>query len=211
MEQLYTIAVIGGTGKAGQYLVKELIKQGYKIKILLRNPEKFQNESPLVEKVSGDVRNYESVFSLVNGCDAVISTLGQPKGEAPVFSEAAQNIIKAINALGVKWYISITGLTIDTPFDKKSRGTKFQSKLMRILFPSVIADKQKEYKIISNSALDWTIIRLPFIELTESMNEINISLEDSPGKKTSSTSLACFLIKQLSDKKYIGKSPFIAN
>ena len=89
MEQLYTIAVIGGTGKAGQYLVKELIRQGYKIKILLRNPEKFQNESPLVEKVSGDVRNYESVFSLVNGCDAVISTLGQPKGEAPVFSEAA--------------------------------------------------------------------------------------------------------------------------
>jgi len=211
MEKSYTIAVIGGTGKAGQYLVRELIKNGYKIKLLLRNPEKFPTESPLVEKVQGDVRNFESVHSLINGCDAVISTLGQSKGELPVFSVAAQNITRAMNSLNIQRYLVVTGLTLDTPHDKKSFGTKLQSKIMRICFPAIIANKQKEYEIISESALDWTIIRLPFIELTESTGEIKISLTDCPGKKISSTDLANFLINQLTDDKFIRKAPFVAN
>jgi len=211
MEKSYTIAVIGGTGKAGQYLVRELIKNGYKIKLLLRNPEKFPTESPLVEKVHGDVRNFESVHSLINGCDAVISTLGQSKGELPVFSVAAQNITRAMNSLNIQRYLVVTGLTLDTPHDKKSFGTKLQSRIMRICFPAIIANKQKEYEIISESALDWTMIRLPFIELTESTGEIKISLTDCPGKKISSTDLANFLINQLTDDKFIRKAPFVAN
>jgi putative NADH-flavin reductase len=211
MEQLYTIAVIGGTGKAGQYLVKELIRQGYQIKILLRNPGKFENENPLIEKIKGDVRNYQSVYSLVKGCNTVISTLGQPKGEALLFSIAAQNIIKAMYELNVKRYIYITGLTIETHNDKKSGSTKLKSKMMKICFPSIIADKQKEYEMVASSALDWTIIRVPFIELTNSSAEINISLTDCPGKKISSSRLAGFLVNQITDNQFIRQAPFIAN
>ena len=211
MEQLYTIAVIGGTGKAGQYLVRELIRQGYKIKMLVRNPEKFKLDKSGVEIIQGDVRRYESVYSLINGCSAVISTLGQTKGETPVFSITAQNITKAMNLLYVQRYLVITSLTLDTPDDKKSRGTKFQSKMMKLIFPSIIADKQKEYEIISKSALDWTVVRLPFIKLTESTGEIKISLTDCPGKKISSTDLSNFLIDQLTDERFIRKAPFIAN
>jgi putative NADH-flavin reductase len=211
MEKLYTIAVIGGTGKAGQYLVKELVKQGYKIKMLVRNPEKFQIESPLVEKIQGNVRNYESVCSLITGCDAVISTLGQTKGESPVFSVAAQNITKAMNSFNVQRYLMVTGLTLDTPDDKKGLGTKFQSKMMKLIFPSIIADKQKEFEIISKSNLDWTVVRVPFIEQSKLTGEIKISLIDCPGKKISSTDLSNFLIDQLTDSRFIRKTPFIAN
>jgi len=44
MQQNIKIAVLGGTGKAGKYLVKQLRKQGFQIKLLLRNPEKFSNQ-----------------------------------------------------------------------------------------------------------------------------------------------------------------------
>jgi putative NADH-flavin reductase len=71
MEQLNKIAAIGGTGKAGKYLVNQLVDQGFKIKVLLRNPEKLETTSHLVEKITGDVRNYESVYNLINGCSAV--------------------------------------------------------------------------------------------------------------------------------------------
>jgi len=211
MEKLYTIAIIGGTGKAGQYLIRELIRQEYKIKMLVRNPEKLKIDQSIVEIIQGDVLNYESVYSLISDCDAVISTLGQTKGELPMFCIAAQNIIKAMKSLNVQRYLMVTGLTIDTPGDQKSFGTKLQSKIMRICFPSIINDKQKEFEIISESNLDWTIIRLPFIELTESTGEIRISLADCPGKKISSTDLANFLIDQLSDNQFIRKAPFIAN
>ena len=42
MEKYNKIAVIGGTGKAGKYLVKQLVNQGFKIKVLLRNPDKLE-------------------------------------------------------------------------------------------------------------------------------------------------------------------------
>ena len=211
MEQLVKIAVIGGTGKAGKYLVNQLVSQGFKIKVLLRNPDKFEITSTLVEKVIGDVRNYESVYSLIEGCSSVISTLGQTKGENPIFSQATSNIIKVMNALNVKRYIMITGLTLNTVYDRKSFKTKLLSKFMKISFPAIVADKQKEYLILSASNLDWTVIRLPLIEQTESSGTIKISLTDCPGKKISSTDLAIFLINQLSDGSYIRKSPFISN
>lgn len=36
------IAVIGGTGKSGKFLVKQLLNQGFHINLLLRNPQNFQ-------------------------------------------------------------------------------------------------------------------------------------------------------------------------
>ncbi len=211
MEKLNKIAVIGGTGKAGKYLVKQLVNHGFKIKVLLRNPDKLTFSSPLIEKVKGDVANYEAVFSLIQGCNAVISTLGQSKGENPIHSLASSNIIKAMNSLDISRYIVITGLTIDTPFDKKRFKTKLLSAIMKLSFPAIIADKQKEYAVISGSTLNWTIVRLPLIEQTETKGSIKSSLNDCPGKKISTTDLACFLINQLSDDTFIRKSPFIAN
>ncbi|HRZ41491.1 MAG TPA: SDR family oxidoreductase [Bacteroidales bacterium] len=211
MEKFNKIAIIGGTGKAGKFLVKHLVNQGFTIKVLLRNPDKLKISSPLIEKVTGDVTDYETVFSLIDGCNAVISALGQSKGEKPVHSVSSSNIIRAMNSFNIRRYIVITGLTIDTPFDRKSFKTKLLSKIMKLSYSAVIADKQREYSIISESNLDWTIVRLPLIEPSETSGAIKVSLTDCPGRKISTTDLAVFLIKQLSNESYIKKSPFISN
>jgi putative NADH-flavin reductase len=211
MEEYKKIAVIGGSGKAGKYLVNHLISQGFRIKLLLRDPDKLDITADSVEKIHGDVRNYDSVRSLIEGCDAVLSTLGQGKGESPVFSLGTANVIKAMNSLAIKRYIMVTGLTLDIEGDKKSLRTKLLSKIMKLSFPAIIADKQVEYSILSASDLDWTVIRLPMIEQTESSGEIKISLSDCPGKKISATDLAGFMTGQLNDKTYIRRCPFISN
>ena len=76
MKNKSKIAVIGGTGKSGRYLVHELLLRGYHFKILVRNPRKLAFESPLVEIVKGDINDYDTVKHLVKGCDVVMSTLG---------------------------------------------------------------------------------------------------------------------------------------
>lgn len=70
MNNKVKIAVIGGTDKSGKYLIKQLIEQGFQLKILLRNPDNFKVESPLIEVIQGDVTNYNSVNILVEGCQA---------------------------------------------------------------------------------------------------------------------------------------------
>lgn len=94
MEQIKKIAVIGGTGKSGKYLVKQLLDQGFHIKVLVRNPERFQIQSSFVEVIIGDVSNYEVIKALVDGSLAVISALGlgMPPSEPTIFSLATKII-----------------------------------------------------------------------------------------------------------------------
>ena len=45
MKQNQKIAVIGGGGRTGSYLVNQLLNQGYQLKLLLRSPEHLKIQS----------------------------------------------------------------------------------------------------------------------------------------------------------------------
>jgi len=206
-----TIAVIGGTGKSGKYLVNELLLRGFQIKLLLRNPETFQNINASAEIVQGDARDYNSILSVTENCTAVISALGQPKGESPVFFDASANIIRAMIERQISRYIVVTGLSIDIPSDKKGLKTAQASAYMRQYFPAIIADKQKEYEVLSASRVDWTLVRVPFIEQTDQKGMLKVNMEDCPGDRISASDLGKFLVDQLSDQQYIRCAPFAAS
>lgn len=206
-----TIAVIGGTGKSGKYLVKELLLRGFQIKMLIRNPGNFQNANSSIEIIKGDARDYASILSVTKNCIAVVSTLGQPKGEPPIFSTASANIIGAMIERRINRYIVVTGLSIDIPMDRKGLKTAQASAYMRQYFPDIIADKQKEYEVLSASPVNWTLVRVPLIEQTDQKGNLKVNMEDCPGDKISATDLANFLIDQLFDQQYVRMVPFVAS
>ncbi len=203
------IAVIGGTGKSGKYLVQQLLENNYQLKLLLRNPENFTFRNPLIEVVKGDARDYDSIQNVIKDCGAVISTLGQPAGEESIFSDATKNIIKAMNFHGIKRYIVTTGLNVDTPFDHKNEKVKMATEWMYQHYPKTTADKQKEYELLAESNLNWTLVRLPLINLTDESFRTETSLEDCKGENISATDLGKFLVSQIDDKTFIKQSPFL--
>ncbi|MFT3822951.1 MAG: NAD(P)H-binding protein [Chitinophagaceae bacterium] len=205
------IAVIGGTGKAGKYVVEQLVQQQLSFKLLLRNPAAFSLQYPLMEIVQGDACNPDDTYTLLRNCHAVISTLGQPQGQPVIFSQAATNIVNAMNALKIHRYVAVTGLSIDVPGDKKSERVAQLSAYMRQSFPHIIADKQKEYEVLKNSNVDWTLVRVPMIVQTTTSTGVKISEEDCPGDHINAPDLAGFLLQQLADTNYIRKAPFVAS
>lgn len=213
MENNLKIALIGGTGKSGQYLVKQLIRKGFSFKILVRNSSKLTFQYPKMEIVEGNVADYEAIKTLLSDCQAVISTLGLgiPASEPTIFSQSTTHILQAMSEYHIKRYILTTGLNVDTSLDKKSPQTTMATEWMKANFPVSTANKQLEYEILTKSPLDWTLIRLPIIELTEENWEIKWDLEDCLGDKISATDLANFLISQLSDNQLIRKAPFVFN
>lgn len=213
MQKHTKIAIIGGTGKSGKYLVRELIKQGYSIKLLLR-PAVNRTDTPnhpLIEIIEGNANDYQSINTLIDGCEAIISTLGMgiPASEKTIFSQSTTNIIRAMNEHQIRRYVVITGLNVDTSFDKKSPKNQMATRWMYENFPISTADKQTEYTLLSASNIDWTLVRLPLIEQTDVRNTIKTSLEDCEGDKISATDLAHFLIEQLNDKTFIRQAPFL--
>ena len=212
MKNNIKIAVIGGTGKSGRYLVQELIKRGYHLNILVRNPENFKVQSRLVHIIYGDVRDYDTVKSLLRGCQAVLSTLGgSPLSEPTVFSKATRNILKAMKRANIKRYIVVAGLNVNTSFDKKGESTLNATDWMYANFPKSTKDRQDEYDLLVKSNLDWTLVRLPLIIQTNESFITKISLEDCLGDKISAADLAKFLIEQLNETSFFRKAPFLAN
>lgn len=207
------IAIIGGTGKSGQYLVKEALNQGYTIKVLIRNPEHFTIQHPLLEVIQGDVTDYATLLQLTAECDAVISALGLgiPNSIFTVFSEATTNILRAMESHSIQRYIVITGLNVDTPMDNKGSKTQWGTNYMKENFPKTTSDKQLEYQLLNDSTANWTLVRLPLIVQTDERNAITHNLQDCPGDAISATSLAVFLLQQLQETTFIRQAPFIAN
>lgn len=210
----HTIAVIGGTGKAGTYLVHTLLAQGYTLNMLVRNPEKAAAlHHPRINVVIGTVQQSEAIKAVLNGCTAVISTLGLgiPASAPDIFSRSTHTILQAMQQQRISRYLVITGLNVDTPTDHKGPETAAGTAWMKEHFPVSTADKQLEYALLAASRADWTMIRLPRIEQTEVLKDIKVSLEDCPGSSISAASLAHFLVEQIDAKDYIRQAPFIAN
>ncbi|UWX56659.1 NAD(P)H-binding protein [Maribacter litopenaei] len=162
--------------------------------------------------IKGDARDYNSIWDLIDGCQAVISTLGQPKGEPPIFKDASKNIINALLKYNLKRYIVVTGLNVDTPFDKKDEKTSYATQWMYENFPATTKNRQEEYTYLTTQkGVDWTLVRLPLIVQTEEKYPFGVSLENCEGNNISATDLADFLISQLNDSSYIHESPFLFN
>jgi len=213
METTIKIAVIGGTGKSGKFLIKQLASQNIAYKALVRNPEDFETYGSKPEIIKGSVTDYQLVLMLLKDCDAVVSMLGMGIYPNPtnIFSASTKNIIRAMHELGIKKYIVTTGLSVNTPFDNKGVKSKTATEYMLTHYPETTLDKQEEYAILAKSDIDWTMIRLPMIQLTGEEIPIDISLEDCPGDNISAASLALFVIEQLQEDTFIKKAPFIAN
>lgn len=205
------IAVVGGTGKAGRYLVQNLISKGYSIKLLIRNPENFNLKNSLIEVVKGDARNFDSINDLIKDCEVVISTIGQPIGEKSIFSDATKNMIRSMNVNKITRYIVITGLNVDTPFDRKNERVKMATEWMYQNYPKTTQDKQEEHRILTESDLNWTLIRLPLIIQTDERFNMEANLTDCVGGNISATDLAEFLVSQIDDETYFKNSPFLYN
>ncbi len=211
MDQKHIVALLGATGKAGKYILQELLNRGYALKALIRQPNEFTIAHPLLEIVPGDIKDLETARLLIKGCYVVIATIGPRKDEPLISSLSTLNILKAMNEFNIKRYISLAGLNLDIPRDHKSEANKAKSDWMRQNFPDAVSDRQKAYDILVESDIGWTMIRLPWIEQTDERRGLIVDLYDCPGEKISTTDLADFVIGQMEDVSYFKKAPFVAS
>ena len=74
-----TIALLGGTGFVGGYLLREALARGYPLRILSRSPGRLEYLGSRVTVIQGDARDPAALRTLLAGADAVISAIGPPR------------------------------------------------------------------------------------------------------------------------------------
>lgn len=210
MKNISKVAVLGGGGRTGKYLVNQLLENGFSVKLLLRNPDDFTIQNSKIEIIKGDVIDEESINVLLKDCQAVLSTIGQRPGEPMVASEATKNILKAMNEYDIQRYVLLAGLNIDTPFDKKSPKTIMATDWMKTNFSEIQKDRQLTYDLLAESKIDWTQVRVPLIIFSDETAQISVNLEDCLGEKISAFDISKFVVKEMVESLYIRQSPFVS-
>ena len=120
-----TYLVTGGSGHLGANLVRKLLDEGGKVRVLLRSESDNRAVEGLdVEKVYGDLRSYEDVQKAMKGIEAVyhvaalVSTIeASPNLKREIFARADELMrpegILATNTTG----LSITAIGEATKFN----------------------------------------------------------------------------------------------
>ncbi|WP_459503435.1 SDR family oxidoreductase [Bacillus sp. C1] len=205
------IAIIGATGKAGRFFVNQALQEGYFVRILTRNPQKFTIAHKHLEVIKGDARDISAIHQLLQGCQAVINAVGQPKKESYIFSTVTKNILEVMEKYEINRYILISGGSLHVQGDNKSLLNRLGAMLFRLFLSDMMKDKYKELQLVQNSHLDWTIVRLPFVVEGEGNGNIKESLKDLLGIKIQNGDIAPFVINQINNDMYSKQCPFISN
>ena len=143
------ILVTGGTGFVGQEVIKELLVLGYKIRLLVRNPQRarqFANH-PQIELVKGDALRPETLPTALAGVQAVIHLIGIIV-ETPrvtyqqAHAQATHNLLTAAREAGVTRWVQMSAAGTRPHANSRYHLTKWEAE-----------------ELVRESGFDWTIFR----------------------------------------------------
>ena len=95
------IAIIGGTGNVGRRLVQEALQRGHSVTAIARNPSSLASRLGL-RAVAGDASQPAALSALLEGHDAVISSVGFRQSDP-------SSLIEAVRRSGVRRYLVVGG------------------------------------------------------------------------------------------------------
>ena len=143
------IAVIGGTGFVGGYLVDALLDAGHEVSVLVRPGIEHKVQQPArVDVVTGDLDSTATLSAVLEACDAAIYNVGLlrefPRRGITFEQTQYQGVVDTVAAArqaGVRRLLLMSAIGVKDP------GTKYQ------------ATKRRAEIHALNSGLDVTVLR----------------------------------------------------
>ena len=156
------LLVFGSTGGTGRELLRQALDQGHTVAAFARDPAKIADlEHANLRMVRGDVLDPAGVESAMAGQDAVLSTIGAGAERTTLREDGTRNIVEAMERTGVKRLICQSSLGVG---DSRANLPLFTKYIVVSLFlRHAFADHERQEAVVRQSALDWTIVRPPYL------------------------------------------------
>ena len=206
------VIIFGATGSLGSHVVKEALAKGYTVRAFTRNADKMKGiNNPNLIIVQGDVTNVGDVSNAIKGTDAVLCALGDgAKGK--VRAMGTQNIVKAMESLGIKRLICQTALGLGDSWQNLNFFWKHI--MFGILLKKAFQDHELQEEYIWKSNLDFTIIRPSAFTNELSTPTFHVGFDAQTRNlrlKISRSDVAYFMVEQLNTVTSIKKTISISN
>ena len=147
MQNLVTI--FGGSGFVGSQVVRALAKEGWRIRVAVRQPHlahtmRLKGDVGQVDVVQANIRNEASISRALEGATAAINLVGVlyesgRQGFQAVHAMGAQNVARIAKAAGVERLVQMSALGADAESPSKYAQTKAMGEAeARAAFPSAV-------------------------------------------------------------------------
>ena len=192
------ITIIGASAGLGLETVKRGLTRNHSITTLSRSEIKLEDKKSL-KMILGDATNKADLFHSIQNADALIVTLGTGKNmkATTLFSDFAKLIVEIHkkNKINIP-FIFVTGFGAG---ESKNYVSWLVKMFLKYFLRDVYDDKTKMEEIITNSDMNWTVVRpgrLLDKELTEKYRIENKLFKGINIGGIKRADVADFLIKQ---------------
>ena len=206
------VLVLGATGGTGRLIVQDARAKGHSVVALVRSKARVR-DLPGAEMVEGDARDEATLFRALNGCDAVVSSLGtglSPFREVTLLSTATRALVAAMTRSGVRRLVCITGMGAG---DSRGHGGFLYDRLiLPLLLRNVYKDKERQEDAIRASSLDWIIVRPGVLNDEPARGNVRAvtELAGVHGGKIARADVARFVVDQLTTDTWLRRTPLIS-
>jgi putative NADH-flavin reductase len=206
------LAIFGGTGRAGRYLLEQALAAGHDLTALVRDPARVDLKHERLTLVTGDARQSEAVAATIAGAEAVISVLG-PRDNGPerAVTQATKNILDAMRAQGVRRLVDSAGAGVGDPRDRPGLLHHVISALLKLTARNVYEDMVHMVALVRGSDVDWTIVRVPMLVDGAATGRVRVgSVGVGTGPRLTRADLAAFLLETVEKGAHVREAPVIS-
>lgn len=209
------ILIVGASRGIGLETVKAALRAGHSVRALARSAESIPIEDAILEKISGDALDSDTIRNAVGGVDAVIQTVGVYISlraifeRTTLFSRSTRILVDAMKATGVKRLIAVTGLGAGD--SRGHGGFLYDALVFPVLLKRVYHDKDVQEWIIKSSGLEWTIVRPGILNNGPATGRCRALTNPEEWRfgLISRADVANFLVRQVEDRALIGMTPVL--
>ena len=213
-----TILLLGATGRTGLRVLDYALSKGYHIRALVRDPSKFVQIPDNLQLIQGTPVNMNDVRKAAAGCDAVLSSLNNPRkseslwakpiNSPTLMTDSIHNTVMVMHEMDIRRIIVQTGAGAGDSF---AGMPLFMKGLIRFTgLKYVYADHDGQEKVLKESDLDWTIVRPVGLTDKDEVKELAIAKGDKHTSFISRKAVAKFMIDCLENAEFIRKAPIVS-
>lgn len=204
------LAVFGATGGVGSVLVEQALQQGHEVTAFTRDAGRVTRRHARLAVVEGDLADPAAVGRAVAGRDAAIVVLGGGRAGG-VRAPGTAAVITAMREHGVRRLIVQSTLGAG---DSRGNLNFFWKRIMfGLLLRAAYADHQQQEQHVRHSDLDWTIVRPGAFADGPRTGAYRRGFgpdDRSTGLRIARADVADFLLEQLTDDRFVRRTPAIS-
>jgi uncharacterized protein YbjT (DUF2867 family) len=209
------IVIFGANGQTGRLLTRRVLDAGHDAVAVTRRPDDFPFADPRLTVVGADVRDANSLVDVVDGADAVLSTLGVPFSRKPIdtYSVGVRDIVTGMQKASVRRLVVVS--STGAYHYPGRRNTPLSLRIFEPIITGTIGkttcdDQRRMEDIVRNSGLDWTIVRPSGLFDLPDVTDYVAGEVDPVGGYTSRIDLADYMVQLAADPSAAGKTVVVS-